>query len=140
MKLFLDTNVLLDVLIPGREYNWFSSALMQVFKSGSIKACISTQSIIDASYVFSRCRKDEGLSSFKTMVDKLLSFIEIVSITDDDLREAGKSSVPDYEDACQLAAAMRIGCDGIVTSDGKFHNYTRLQVCTPQVLFDLIFE
>lgn len=140
MKVFVDTNVLLDVLIPGREYNYFSTALMQVFKSGAMKACMTTQSIVDASYVFSRRRKGEGLEPFKVMVAKLSSFIEIVSITADDLRNATGSGITDYEDACQLAVATRCGCEGIVTSDGKYSGYTSLQVCNPQELFDIIFE
>ena len=52
MTLFLDTNVLLDVLLKSRPSHMCSVTLLTFIKRGLVKAVISTQSIVDASFVY----------------------------------------------------------------------------------------
>lgn len=137
MKAFLDTNVLLDILMESRPGHEASLFILQVIRSGDIKGCLTTQSVIDAAYVQTQ-RLKAPAEAFKQAVRTLSGFVEILSIGPDDIVSAGNSRINDFEDAAQLACAMRSGCDVIVTSDKKYQAYTDIASFTPFELCSLL--
>ena len=137
MKAFLDTNVLLDILMESRSGHEAALFLLQVIRSGDIAGCLTTQSVIDAAYVQTQRLKSPS-KSFKKAIHTLSGFVETLAIGREDIREACKSPVEDFEDAAQLACAIRSGCDVIVTSDKKYQAYTDISCFTPQQLVSLL--
>lgn len=137
MKAFLDTNVLMDILMDARTEHEASLFLLQVIRSGDISGCMTTQSVIDAVYVQTQRRKTPSLS-FKHAIKTVSGIVEVLSITTEDIDAANESMIDDYEDAAQLACAIRSGCDVIVTSDKKYQEYTDIPSFTPQQLVSLL--
>lgn len=137
MKAFLDTNVLMDILMDARTEHEASLFLLQVIRSGDISGCMTTQSVIDAAYVQTQRRKMHSLS-FKQAIKTVSGIVEVLSITTEDIDAANESMKDDYEDAAQLACAIRSGCDVIVTSDKKYQEYTDIPSFTPQQLVSLL--
>ena len=137
MKAFLDTNVLLDILMESRFEHEAALFLLQVIRSGDISGCLSTQSVIDAAYVQTQRLKAPS-EPFKKAIQMLSGFVEIVSIGQEDIQAACNSPINDFEDAAQLACALRAGCDVIVTSDRKYQDYTDVSCYTPQQLVSLL--
>lgn len=132
MILFLDTNVLLDVLIVnGRPSRPFSLSVFKMAKEGKVSAIITTQSIIDAAYVFSNMSSGE-IASFKEAMKKILSFVSVVPIEKEEIEMANSCTIEDYEDACQIAAAILGPCNVIITGDKKFKSYTDFPIYTPE--------
>lgn len=133
MKVFLDTNVLLDILIPGRPQGPASGTVFSQIRKGRLEAELSTQSIIDASYVCSRCEGFEPEQFRKSMLG-LLGSINISGIDYFELREALLSGRKDLEDAAQAAHAWRANCDIVISGDKSFHmpgGETDIPVITP---------
>ena len=139
MKLFLDTNVLLDILMESRANHFDSATILRMAEKGAVQIVISTQSIIDAAYVFTQKEKT-SLELFKKAVRFILSIATIASISENDIKAALRSDINDFEDAAQLSCAVDSECDFLISSCRKWKGYTPLPVYTPKEFCDLVFE
>ena len=133
MRIFLDTNILLDVLVPDRLSASSSSMIFEQVKKGSLEAFIVTQSIVDMYYISSHyaVRKEEA----DRLTQWLLAFINIRSIDTFDLRAALKMDSSDFEDNTLLAHAESEQCDIFVTNDREIltrKNLDPLKIMSPE--------
>lgn len=138
MKVYLDTNVLLDVLMASRENNLDSATILKVAKAGYCEAVISTQSILDSYYVSVEGSKTP-LGIFKDSLNEILSVVETIAIEEKDIRAAVISTNEDFEDACQIECATAAGCDCIISSDKKMKRDSALKVYTPMEFCNKVF-
>ena len=138
MKVFLDTNVLLDILSDARPSHDDALTLLQVIKKRRLSACLTTQSIIDASYVRTQSAKG-SVAQFREAIRTLSSFLEVIAIDGYDLEAANDCQIPDYEDAAQIACALNNFCDAIITGDQAFSRYTSLPIYAPTAFCDALF-
>ncbi len=135
MKVFLDTNVLLDMLISSRADHLSSLRLLKLIRDKKISGVLTTQSIIDAAYVQTQ-RGKVTVQDFKTAMKLICSLVEVVSITSEDIDRVNASSIEDYEDAAQVSCALDCGCDVIVTRDSRIGRFTDLDLYSPQGLIE----
>ena len=138
MKLFLDTNVLLDILMDFRPNHDDAAAILKIVKSGVATAVLTTQSIIDASYVYSQ-REKQSLIQFINAIDEIMDIVEVEAITEKNITAAMRMPFNDFEDAAQIACSEMAGCDTIITSDHKFKEYTFAPVYTPKSFCKEVF-
>ena len=131
MKVFLDTNVLLDMLISSRANHLCSLRLLKLIRDKKISGVLTSQSIIDAAYVQTQ-RGKVTVQDFKTAMKLICSLVEVVSITSEDIDRVNASSIEDYEDAAQVSCALDCGCDVIVTRDSRIGRFTDLDLYSPQ--------
>ena len=128
MKVFLDTNVVLDTIIPGRPSQMASTELINLGYIPEIRFRISSLSIATTVYC---CRKYVSKEQVMARINFINKEWQILSVGQIDINEALNSECPDYEDAIQIAAA-NAESDVIVTNDKKhFTPYTSLPVYTP---------
>lgn len=139
MKVFLDTNVLLDILSASRSGHHAALQLLQVIKDRKIEGVLTTQSIIDAAYVQTQ-RQKVPMQSFKSAMKMICSFVEIISIDADDIDRVNQSSLEDYEDAAQVSCALNHYCDLIVSSDTGLKQITDLDIYTASDLIGKFLE
>ena len=124
-RVFLDTNVLLDALLGNTRPAYVAStSILQAAKQGLLEVFITTQSIIDASYICSRI-PDYNDNSFNNAVKELLSFANVDYINSFDLNRVLKARTGDFEDDAQFQHADFIECDALITSDKAFRNSKR---------------
>ncbi len=133
-KVFVDTNVLIDYLIPSRPFHQVAKDLFGLIFSSRVEAAVSTQSILDAGYVV---RKNPGFSreAFRSTVLYMMSRINVDSIGYFDIKDAMKDPHEDLEDNAQVAFAYSQACDFLITNDKTFlaREVPRpMQVMTPQ--------
>ena len=130
-KIFLDTNVVLDLLIPGREGKDAAQGLLDLREAypDRIRLHLSFLSVADIAYVL---RKHLPASEIKATLQALLKTCQAIGMTDLFLHDALASNCPDFEDALQIACAETDFCDFILTSNTRhFQGYTRIPVMTP---------
>ena len=118
LKVFVDTNVLLDYLVASREMHASATDLFSIILSSSIEAAFSTQSMLDISYIG---KKYNGfnLDLFRKAMNELLARTNVSSIDSFDMRLALQDPEIDLEDNAQIAFAHAQKCDIIVTNDRK---------------------
>lgn len=139
MKLFLDTNVLLDLLLESRPNHLASATILSIVKRGAATAVLTTQSIIDASYVYSQ-REKLSPDRFIEAIEEIMEMVEIESISEKNIKSAMDSPFSDFEDAAQIACSEMAGCDIIITSDHKFREYSFAPVYTPKSFCEEVFS
>ena len=124
-RVFLDTNVLLDTLLGNTRPAYVAStSILQAAKQGLLEVFITTQSIIDASYVCSRIPGYDD-ESFNNAIKELLSFANIDHINVFDLYRVLEARTGDFEDDAQFQHADSLGCDALITSDKAFRSSKR---------------
>lgn len=138
MKIFLDTNVLLDVLNSSREHHVDSATILKLGAEGYEEIVVSSQSVLDTYYVYTVSGK-HLLEDYKNFLNELLSIAAVAPIGKDNLKEAILSSNDDFEDAAQISCAESCGCACVVSSDERMKRDSKIRVYTPKEFCDQIF-
>ncbi|MBR0110092.1 MAG: PIN domain-containing protein [Bacteroidales bacterium] len=117
MKIFCDTNIILDILIKERPNSDVSLKVWEIVKSNLVEAVVSTQSIIDSYYSALKARilkQEIDLTAYWIM-----NHLNVRPIGFFEFQEALESGEKDVEDASQIALAKAERCDVFITSDAK---------------------
>ena len=113
MRIFIDANVLLDVVLERQ--NFISAA--QALRELPVTPVISTLTIHLVMHFGLRERKIDILRKF-------LADFEVLNLDKVDAEWAfNNMRDKDFEDALQLAVAIRNGCERFVTFDAKLYKY-----------------
>ena len=136
--IFLDTNVVIDLLDRKRECHNQALMLLSAAQKGALKLATSTQSIVDAAYVVTQVNK-VSVDTFRRAMALLTDIIDICPVNSLDIAAANDSTVPDYEDSVQLSCALSEDCEAIVTRDKKFKGYTAVSTYTVEEFYRAVF-
>lgn len=115
MRVFLDTNVLLDLLIPSRPSAMDSLVAVQTIRRCRYEYYVTTQSILDLNFTAQRGHKSR--EDINGLIKWLLDYANVRHIDYFSLKIALESGHPDLEDSAQLACAEEEECDVFLTSD-----------------------
>ena len=131
MKIFLDTNVILDLYFANRPGKQDTLKILEIGNQFmESRTYVSILSVANAHYVL---RKSQGKEKALACIHEILAVNKISAMSDYTTYRAMKSLCPDFEDALQIAAAENEACDVIVTNNKKhFADYTALPVYTPE--------
>ena len=141
IKVLLDTKVLIDVLCEKDRLSTPASALIfQAIRNGLLEGALTTQSIVDASYILSRM---PGFSAgaFRNAILRITSFVNVESLHYFEVREAILQPGQDFEDDVHYAHAIAEGCDMIIASDAGFRtnrNSAEIPVLSPEEFVEKI--
>ena len=116
IKVFVDTNVLVDYLLPDRLRHQQAVELFELILAVKIEAAFSTQSMLDAMYI---CRNQEKCPEemLRRSLQCLLSCTNASYVHPSALGQALKDPSPDVEDSAHIAFAYDECCDVIITND-----------------------
>ena len=142
IKVFLDTNVLIDVLSSEKRHSTeYSDRIFLELRNNRIEGVITVQSIVDASYIF---RHDNAsLDLFRDRILQIRNYVNLESLDYSDLQDALISGQSDFEDELQCYHADSAGCDFFITSDRKLknrHTKTGMRFCTPEEFVRILDE
>ena len=135
MKLFVDTNVLLDVL--ARRIPWVqdSAALLSRIDTGPVRGFVAAHTFPTLHYLLS---KYQGREKASAVLVELIDIVEIVPVDRSIIQEGFALGWRDFEDALQAACALRIGVDYFVTRNPRdFAALSIPVVSPPEVLYYL---
>ena len=114
MKLMIDTNVVLDVLLERPEF--YES------ESKKILGFVSASSITDIFYLVRRALRSTE-ETYK-VIEALLNIVGVLSVTEADVHRAFLRHAKDFEDCLLAESAKSNNCVGIVTRDSRdFQNF-----------------
>jgi len=119
MKIFIDTNVILDVLENREPYVYTAKQLMILCEQKKIHGFVSTLTFTNIIYIM---RKHLDPDKIEYLYKSLSEIFNFTSLTADDMANAVGFHWADYEDALQAASAQRIGADFIITRNTKDFN------------------
>ena len=128
MKVFIDTNILLDVFLERKPQFDSSVSLWGLAESRRIEGFISAISFNNIHYII---RKYRGKDCAQRAVEVLNANFSIVPLVQDIIGKAIMAKLPDFEDSIQFFSALSIDADCIVTWNIKDFPSSILPVYPP---------
>lgn len=120
-RIFLDTNIILDLLIRD-EYKPIIRALIE--RCSDKELFISFLTVANAAYIMRKYPK----SKINENIDLILDLFNIVSNDRSQLEKAIKIEAPDFEDVLQYQAALSTKCEVILTRNAKDFPFAKIPV------------
>lgn len=114
MRVLLDTNVVLDVLLNRQPWVKDAAAVWQANDDGRIMAYLTASTFTDIFYI---ARKVTDIAGARQAVRTCLEAFEICDVTRHTLQLAETLPGNDFEDNLQIACATLQNLDAIVTRD-----------------------
>lgn len=112
MRVLLDTNVVLDVLLKRDPWQADASALWQAVDNGALTAYLTASSLTD---IFHVARRLTDIARARQAVQVCLDAFNIGTVDRSTLERAQALSGSDFEDNVQIACAELNRLDAIVT-------------------------
>lgn len=113
MKVFLDTNILLDALVERSEPMFLKNAetILALGENGVIDLYMSVLSIPTIAYVLKNMTSERK----KSIIRDMTSIVEPLPSYPEHVRNMLEQQMTDIEDALQVQSALEGQCDIIVT-------------------------
>ena len=131
MRILIDTNVMLDVLLNRDPWVAQSSAVWQANDEEQIVGYIMACAIADIFYI---ARRLTTLETARAAVRISLEAFEVCAVDMQILEQAEALPGSDFEDNLQIACANLAGLDAIVTRDKSGFQAAATPVLTPAEL------
>jgi len=130
MTVFLDTNILLDLLDASREDHAAATEILRQAYEGRIQGWITSVSIVNATYVMRKVMAPDAIGAYML---KILNTIEMSPLGPSEMKAAMASGWRDLEDAVQFQSALAVGSvEAIVTNDPDFKQQKLIPVLSPK--------
>ena len=136
MVLWVDDNVLLDVLQNRQPHYKYSRAVWEHCGRGISEWYISSLTFADVAYIM---RKEVVYDEIEDLLERVSRIFRFVNLTIGDLRTAAKMKWRDFEDAVQSATASRINADYIITRNTKDFDGSTVKAITPEEYITEVF-
>ena len=128
MRLFLDTNVVIDVIASREPFAADSRAVLNFCETGKAEGCISALTLCTVSYVL---RKFLSPGTMRTKLRDFRNILTPVDLSVSLLDKAISSPISDFEDAVQFYTAVYSETDYIITRNVKHFPQDNIPVLTP---------
>jgi len=135
VKILVDINVVLDVLLDRRPWVTHSARLLDAAERKAFTGYVAAHTITTAHYLVAAAA---GRTRAATAVTDLLRIFRVVPIEAADFAQALVFGMPDFEDAVQASAAAKVGADYIATRNGKDFKASPVKPRTPGELLALV--
>lgn len=100
MKLFLDTNVLIDFILERPAFYLPTAMIVSFAVEGKIELAASSMSVVTASFICVE-RSKMPLDNFRKKIDFLREYLEITSVDSADIYQSYDTKWKDFEDGAQ---------------------------------------
>lgn len=128
MRVLLDTNVVLDLILEREPFVNQAVTLWELHQQNKLDAYISPITLVNVFYI---TRKIKDRETARQAVAKLTQGLLICPTDAQALQDALTLAFDDYEDGVQHAAAIHAGLEAIITRDTSDYHDAVLPVFTP---------
>ncbi len=113
MKIMVDTDIIIDVLLEREQFVEDSCRLLSLCEEHRIDGFISASSVTDIYYLVRKYTHSTELA-YKA-IGKVLEIVKVCSVTNNEVILAFQKKAKDFEDCLVAVCAASINCDYIVT-------------------------
>lgn len=137
MKVFLDTNIIIDFYDEREEYFHPAALIIELAHQKKIQIAVSAITFVNAFYILRKSYEQEEL--YHAM--KKLAALCIISPVDMGIIENSLAlQSKDFEDAVQYQSAQSIEADVIITRNKKDYKTFQITTQTPIEFLDSFFK
>ena len=127
-RIFVDTNILLDVLLEREGYYYDALKIWANAENGNVEACIAAISLNNIHYVM---RKLKSETTAMIAVKILLRIYKVIPVDADILGLAVDFHDKDFEDDIQLQCALKAKCSQLFTRNPNHYDHSAIAVVPP---------
>jgi predicted nucleic acid-binding protein len=136
MKLFLDTNIIIDLIANRLPFSKWAYQIFKDSKEGKWELFTSSNAILTSYYII---EKQIGKKRTKRVINILLERLDLCTIDKSHLESAITADFSDYEDAVQHECAKLHGnIDYIITRNKKDFKNSKIDVLSSEELYSII--
>ena len=129
MRILIDTNVLMDVLLARDPFLADSITVLHMCEDDFAEAVVTAKTIADLYYFLRKSLKNEERA--RSVIQKIMGMVTVCDMKAPYLEKALDIGNDDYEDAIQAACAKAEGCRMIISRDKKHYEGTGMKCLTP---------
>lgn len=136
MKLLIDTNVILDMVLKRRDCN-IAMELFRKAKETGANVYITASSVTDLFYIIRKETQDT--SRTYSIMENIFRLVEVLSVTEKDIKDAFGQKWKDFEDCVQYMTGKNKGMNYIITANCKdYVANALLPVVTPATWIEIM--
>lgn len=133
-KVFVDANIILDVILKRKEFFLESSNVIDLAPAGDVEMYATVLTFANALYV---CRPIVGKSNAIVKLKEMFCYLHIAPLGQEEYEAATLMSPKDMEDDFQYCAAVSAGCEVLVTRNVKdFPQNAKIAIMKPRDFLD----
>ena len=136
MKLLIDTNVVLDILLRRGPYYDSAAKVVVLSEKGFINCYVSASAVTDIYYIAQRELKNK--ESIIDLLTKLFMTFRIVAVSEASIHEALGLRWDDFEDCVQYTSGKSINVDYIITRNIKDFAKSQITAMSPKEFLDIV--
>jgi len=135
MRILLDTNIVLDVLLNREPFVHDSRRLWQAADEGAFDGSIASFSLPTIHYI---CQRRAGSAAADAAVDTCLEAFEICPLYRECIVAARRITGNDFEDNLQVACAISDFMQGLVTRNPRDFMNAPIRIYSPGELLGVL--
>lgn len=135
MRLLLDTNIVLDVLLNREPHASNSASVWAAVEEGRAEGFLAAHAVTTIHYL---CARDGGVARANRTIAALLKVFSVAAVDGAVIEEAIASGMSDLEDAVAVFAARDSECDVIVTRDPRGFRGSPVRCISPDAILPLL--
>lgn len=132
MRIMLDTNIIIDVLLEREPFVDDSYRVLKLCEEHQLDGFVSASSVTDIYYLVRKYSHSTELA-YKA-IGKLLEIVKVCSVTNNNVLTAFQKKAGDFEDCLVATCANSFRCDCIVTRNKKDFEEFDIPLLTPSEL------
>jgi predicted nucleic acid-binding protein len=113
MNIFIDTNILLDVMLCRDNFYPASRTVFDIVETNDITAFVSAVSMTNIFYILRKFK--QNITDAYSLMDDLSALFTIAPVTEDTITNALSLRWKDFEDAVQFLSAQLVNAEYIIT-------------------------
>lgn len=137
MKVFIDTNVLIDFMAVRHPHYQSAAALFALAEIGEIQLVYSSTTVANSFYIL---RKNFSSMQLAEAFENQRSVAEIVGVSSSDVYKAIAERWDDAEDSIQHQSALSAKCDCILTRNTKDFVKATIPIMTPEEFLERYYS
>ena len=135
MKLLIDTNVVLDVLLRREPFFRTAAEVLSLTQRDEVWEYVSASAITDIYYIANKQMKDRD--AVRDLLKRLLMIVSVAAVSEREIQNALNLAWGDFEDSVQYSVALLNEMDGIVTRNPSDYQDANIRIWLPEQALEL---
>ena len=135
MKLLIDTNVVLDVLLRREPFFRTAAEVLNLTQRDDVREYVSASAITDIYYIANKQMKDRD--AVRDLLKRLLMIVSVAAVSEWEIQNALNLAWGDFEDSVQYSVALLNEMDGIVTRNPSDYQEANMRIWLPEQVLEL---
>lgn len=135
MKLLIDTNVVLDVLLRREPFFRTAAEVLNLTQRDEVREYVSASAITDIYYIANKQMKDRD--AVRDLLKRLLMIVSVAAVSKWEIQNALNLAWGDFEDSVQYSVALLNEMDGIVTRNPSDYQDANIRIWLPEQALEL---